>query len=89
MYDSRQWGFIADMNFSGAVTISDVWLWIKWLYFYPGDLMVSFFVNKAPSLGQFFEITYQNYGGIFSGIFSFFAWIFIFMIILFSSELSN
>jgi hypothetical protein len=31
----RIWQFAADMNGDGVVTISDVWLWFKWLYFYP------------------------------------------------------
>lgn len=74
MYDSRQWSFLADMDYSGSVTISDIWLWFKWLYFYPGDYVVYFLVNKAPSLGNFLEITYSNYAGALSGIVSFFAW---------------
>jgi len=75
MYDTRQWGFVTDMNYSGSVTISDVWLWFKWLYFYPGDGLVYFLVSKVPKIGQFFEITYNSYGGILSGVVSFFVWV--------------
>ncbi len=82
MFDPRQWTFVADMNYSGSITISDVWLWFKWLYFYPGDGSVYFLVNVVPGFGQFLEITYNSYGGILSGIISFFGWIiFAFVII--------
>ena len=77
MFDSRQWSFIADMNYSGSITIYDVWSWFKWLYFYPGDGFVYFLVNKFPGIGQFFEITYSSYGGVLSGVVSFFVWIII------------
>ena len=75
MYDPRQWSFVTDMNYSGSVTISDVWLWFKWLYFYPGDGLVYFLVNGAPKIGQFLEITYSSYGGVLSGVVSFIVWI--------------
>lgn len=77
MYDSRQWSFVSDMNHSGSITISDVWLWFEWLYFYPGDGLIYFLMNKAPEIGQFFEITHSSYGGILSGIVSFVFWIFL------------
>ena len=75
MNDPRQWSFMADMNYSGSITISDVWLWIKWLYFYPGDGFIYFLVNQAPDVGHFLEITYSSYGGVLSGIVSFVVWI--------------
>jgi hypothetical protein len=74
MHGQREWVFMADMNYSGSITISDVWLWVKWLYFYPGDGFVYFLLNAAPDLGHFFEITYSSYGGVLSGAFSFFFW---------------
>ncbi len=74
MFETRQWAFVSDMNYSGTITISDVWLWFKWLYFYPGDGVVYFLINKAPVAGQFLEITYNNYGGTLSGIISVFVW---------------
>jgi len=76
MYD-RQWAFVADMNYSGAVTISDVWLWFKWLYFYPGDGLLYSIINGAPPIATFFEITFNSYSGFFSGFVSFFCWLFV------------
>lgn len=74
-YDPRQWSFIADMNYSGSITISDLWLWFKWLYFFPGDGVFYFVIHKLPGMAAFFEITFDNYGGIFSGIISFVVWL--------------
>lgn len=75
MYYQRQWAFIADMNHSGSITISDTWLWFKWIFFYPGDVFVYILINNTPKIGNFFEITYSSYGGVFSGTVSYFAWI--------------
>ena len=61
---------MADMNFDGSITISDVWLWFKWLYFYPGDRLVYLLLKKAPSIASFFEMTTSSYGGVFSGVVS-------------------
>lgn len=74
MYDFRQWKFAADMNQSGSITISDIWLWFQWLYFYPGDGVVYFLIYKASSIGAFLEMTPDSYGGVFSGIISFVVW---------------
>ena len=75
MYNPRKWVFVADMNYNGSITISDVWLWFKWLYFYPGDVLIYFLVNSTPSIRHFFEITSSSYGGVFSGIVSYVIWI--------------
>lgn len=62
------------MNHSGSITISDVWLWFKWLFFYPGDGVVYLLVNQLPEVAKFLEIGQDNYGGILSGIISFLVW---------------
>jgi len=74
-YDLRLWTFVADMNSDGAVTISDVWLWFKWLYFYPGDGMLYVAMKSTPALAQFFEMSSMSYGGGLSGTVSFFTWL--------------
>ena len=74
MHNPRHWFFVADMNYSGSVTISDCWLWFEWLYFWPGDMFVYIMMNALPSIAHFFEITHGNYGGIFAGIISFIFW---------------
>jgi len=79
MGDPRQWAFIADMNHTGSITISDVWLWFKWLYFYPGDYIINLLIGT--DMGRFLEVSYYSYGGILSGIISFIIWIIVLGII--------
>lgn len=82
MRDERQWSFVVDMDYSGSITISDVWLWFEWLYFYPGDGVIYFLVNKVPDVGRFLEITHSDYGGVLSGAVSFVAWFIVLAIII-------
>ena len=76
---NRQWGFEADMNRDGAVTISDVGLWIKWLFFYPGDILIG---GIGPSkIGTFLELTPASFGGLGSGVLSVLGWVLGFVIL--------
>ena len=70
--DYRPWDFVADMNMDGLITISDVWLWFKWLFFIPGDSLILFLGPSA--VGRFFEMSPENYGGGFSFLMSASAW---------------
>ena len=63
-----------DMNGDGITTISDVWAWIDWLFFYPGDYFFSV-VLETPKLAQFLEMTPTIYGGWLSGVLSATAWL--------------
>jgi len=71
----RQWKFVADMNRSGTVTVSDVWLWIEWLYFWPGDGLIYLAITKAPGLAKFFELSAGKFSGPLSLFLSFGLWI--------------
>ena len=79
MYDTRQWTFVVDMNYSGAITISDVWLWVKWLYFLPGDYVVKLLVESSH-IGSFFEMAYDSYGGFLAGTISLITWVVVSML---------
>lgn len=79
---TRQWHFVADMDKSGLTTISDVWLWIFWLYYYPGDLIIYFIINKLPAIAQFFEITARSYSSFLSGFFSGIVWLIMMAIVI-------
>jgi hypothetical protein len=70
----RQWKFVSDINYSGAVTISDFREWVQWLFFYPGDVVMFLALESFPSVGRFFEVSPLSYGGIWSGIFSGLLW---------------
>lgn len=71
----RQWKFVADMNRSGTVTVSDVWIWIEWLYFWPGDGLIYLVITKAPGLAKFFELSAGKFSGLLSLFLSFGLWI--------------
>jgi hypothetical protein len=79
--DSRLWSFAADMSLDGQVTISDIWLWFSWAYFYPGDLVVAMMLSTAPGFARFFEMTPAGYGASFSGVVSFFAWVLVVLLV--------
>ena len=69
-YKPRMWNFVADMNYDGQISISDIWLWFKWFYFYPGDWIIKFLINNIPSVANFLKISYEDYGGFLSGVVS-------------------
>lgn len=62
-----RWHLSADPNFDGVLSISDVWLWIKWFYFAPGDLIILSLASIEP-LGTFFELGPHSYGNWFSAV---------------------
>lgn len=68
----RSWEFVADMNGDGAVTIRDVWPWLQWLYFLPGDAIIAWVGPTA--LGRFLELGPGALGGPVSAGLSFFVW---------------
>lgn len=76
----RQWALVWDMNYDGVFSISDVWLWFKWLYFYPGDL-VMYVILQAPKLATFLEMTSDSFFGVASGVISGFVWLLLYVVI--------
>ena len=75
-WDER-WRLAWDMNGDGAITISDAWLWLKWVFFAPGDLLLLILMKYAASVALFIEITPADLGGMASGTISALAWLWI------------
>ena len=75
----KRWTFVADMNRDGVVTISDVGLWIKWMFFAPGDWCILMLMNYAPSVSMFFELSQSSIYGTASAIISAITWVFVFL----------
>lgn len=48
--------FARDMNGDGLFTISDVWAWGKYSFYYPGD-QAAVFILSFKGFSQFFELT--------------------------------
>ena len=67
---SVPWHFITDINHDGYITITDVFGWLSWLFFLPGDSIIYFLIIKYPNITRFFEIGFDNYRGFLSAILS-------------------
>jgi hypothetical protein len=73
--------FSGDMNADGALTIRDLWLWLRYGFFLPGDTVIWFLSSYVPAAAHFLEIGTRNYGGLFSGFVSGVAWFALFLFI--------
>ena len=49
-----------DFNHDGVFTISDVLCWIRWLYYVPGNVIISA-ILQSPVMAHFFEVHYGSY----------------------------
>ena len=91
--DQERFWFRLDSNLDGSFTISDIPTLLHQLFFLPGDLVFYFlyhFIANNPGLIKFymmvmnfFEVETINdlYGNFLSGMFSFFAWLILYLII--------
>jgi hypothetical protein len=62
-----------DMNLDGALTISDVLLWLRWLFWLPGDLAALALLGTP--VGDFFEVAPSSMQGIGSALLSLCVWL--------------
>jgi len=84
----RQWELVSDMNGDGFITISDVWAWVGWVFYYPGDIAI-YSMNSIRegalllnNYARFFETTPPQYGGWVSFFISLAAWGFLSLMVL-------
>lgn len=73
-YTTGRWFIARDANCDGAFTISDVWLWVDWLFNFPGDGLLWLLI-QSPGLAAFFELTPEAYGNWFSTAVSIVCWL--------------
>lgn len=71
--DAR-WVIATDMNCDGAVTISDVALWVSWLFYLPGDGFL-WLLMQYPEAVVFLELMPSAYGEWISAILSVMGWL--------------
>lgn len=67
------WHPQVDFNHDGVFTISDVLCWLRWLYFVPGNTVISA-ILEFPLMSHFFEIHNGSYEGTGSFIMSMMFW---------------
>lgn len=89
MDGSRKWEFVADMTGNGHVTVSDFWLWVKWLYFWPGDGLIYLTMKYVPAVAAFLELTPGKYGGPLSLFISFGLWIVVLVLFVVTWQLMD
>ena len=70
----RIWKFLWDMNGDGYVTIRDIPEWALWLFYYPGDFIISLILSNGAT-AKFFEMTQDYYGGRLSLALSLIVWL--------------
>jgi hypothetical protein len=64
-----KWQFIEramDMNGDGAVTVSDVGLWAKWMFGLPGDYVLILVMRQFSTVAHFLEVGPALLGGLLS-----------------------
>jgi hypothetical protein len=85
---NERWRFAWDMNGDGVTTISDTLLWLKWLFFAPGDWVLLMIMQHAPNIGVYFEMSPdKSLYGFGSAILSIFGWLWVWQMI--SGALEN
>ena len=78
----KPWEFVADMNADGVFTLSDIIEIFIQLFFLPGDSLLFLILNYLPKVTELFELSYDDYHGMFAGIVSFIVWVFLIPIIV-------
>lgn len=73
LFTSPRWEPMIDMNRDGFFTITDLFYWCFWLFYLPGDVVLSV-VFQFKATAQFFELFSESYGGLGSLIMSSMYW---------------
>ncbi|MHA1539298.1 MAG: hypothetical protein ACTSXQ_02355 [Alphaproteobacteria bacterium] len=71
----RNWNIVTDMNFDGIFTITDIWMLVKSLFYYPGDFILKLLIDTE--FGAFLELNSNFYGGTLSGFISLFIYFYL------------
>lgn len=69
--------FRMDMNLDDRFTAADVMLWLKVLFFIPGDTVLYFFITAFPPMAKSLDLGPYSFQGTFSLVVSLIIWFFI------------
>ncbi|MER9221849.1 hypothetical protein NKI48_23460 [Mesorhizobium sp. M0644] len=64
----------ADRNMDGVVTISDLWLLAKGIFFLPGNYLLTHLMMQMPDVAIFWEIDAGSLYGLWAGAWSVLGW---------------
>src|SRR5262249_18349320 len=56
-------------------TISDIFQAAGWIFHVPGDAILYLLLSGKPGSVAFLELSFHDYGGLFSAVASFFLWL--------------
>lgn len=73
VFDHARWQPVLDMNRDGQFTVTDLFYWCFWLFYLPGDVVISVLM-LIPGPAAFFELDSQSFGGIGSLLMSALYW---------------
>jgi len=62
------------MNRDGLVTVSDLWLWVKWAFYAPGDCILLGVMLQMPQVAKFLEVSTLMLYGWWSFAISLWVW---------------
>jgi hypothetical protein len=75
---NTRWQIAWDMNGDSAVTVSDAWLWLKWVGLAPGDFLLLLLGMYGTPVALLLQIRPgSNLYMLLSGIISVAAWLFL------------
>jgi hypothetical protein len=75
---SARWQTAWDMNHDGSVNLTDVWLFLRWVFFAPGDFVLLALMLYTTGFAALVGIGTQMLFGAVSGAISAVVWILVF-----------
>lgn len=73
VFNYPRWQVMMDLNRDGMFTVTDLFFWCFWLFYLPGDVVISVLM-QLPGPTAFFELRGDSFGGIGSLMMSSLYW---------------
>jgi len=70
-----RWQLSWDMNNDGSVSIGDFWLFLRWVFFVPGDFVLLLMMLHATTIALYLGMGVKLLSGAISGAISAVVWI--------------
>jgi len=73
-----RWQLSWDLNNDGSVNLTDIWLFLRWVFFMPGDFALLMLMLHATTVALYLGIGVNLLSGAISGAISAVVWIIVF-----------